>query len=107
MSSSSGTSVGIVSDLWRYPVKSFPGQRDRRAFLGLFGFLGDCRCAVLDMSDWQPLTARRVPVLLGYGAAIAREREHMFGVYCRVVRGGWVQVGDRVTIGRVPVHASA
>ncbi len=94
MSSSNGTSVGIVSDLWRYPVKSFHGQRDRR-------------CAVLDMSDWQPLTARCVPMLLGYGAAIARERENMFGVYCRVVRGGWVQVGDRVTIGRVPVRASA
>ncbi len=245
MSSSSGTSVGIVSDLWCYPVKSFRGQRDRRAFLSPFGFLGDRRCAVLAVSDWQPLTARRVPMLLGYGAtfingergedvavqmpgghtvrwddpalateigeflerdvrlvqsatgihdaapvhviteasvqqmadwmlddvdrrrfranvivetddgrpfveadwpghrialgheaivdvlvgtercaittydpdtldrntevvvAIARERENMFGVYCRVVRGGWVQVGDRVTIGRVPVRASA
>ncbi len=95
MSSSSGTSVGIVSDLWRYLVKSFHGQRDRR-------------CAVLDMSDWQPLTARRVPVLLGYGATfINGERENMSGVYCRVVPGGGVRVGDRVTIGRVPVRASA
>ena len=51
LSSSSGNPVGVVSDLWRYPIKSFQGQRDRRAFLSPFGFLGDRRCVVVDTED--------------------------------------------------------
>ena len=30
-----------MSDLWRFPVKSFGGERVRRAFVGPFGLLGD------------------------------------------------------------------
>ncbi len=62
--------------------------------------VGTKRCAI---TTYDPDTLDRNTEVL---AAIARERENMFGVYCRVVRGGWVQVGDRVTIGRVPVRAS-
>lgn len=58
----------MVSDLWRYPVKSFGGERGRRVFLGPFGFLGDRRCAVVDPADGQPMTARRAPGLLAYRA---------------------------------------
>ena len=57
-----------MSDLWRYPVKSFQGQRDRRAFLSPFGFLGDRRCVVMDSDDGQPLRAMQVPLLLTYRA---------------------------------------
>jgi uncharacterized protein YcbX len=56
--------IGVVSDLWRFPVKSFGGERGRRVFLGPFGFLGDRACAVVDPSDGQPMTARRAPRLL-------------------------------------------
>lgn len=57
-----------MSDLWRFPVKSFGGERGRRVFLGPFGFLGDRACAVVDPSDGQPTTARRAPRLLAYRA---------------------------------------
>jgi uncharacterized protein YcbX len=60
--------VGVVSDLWRFPVKSFGGERGRRVFLGPFGFLGDRRCAVMDPANGRPMTARRAPALLGYQA---------------------------------------
>ena len=65
--SGSGREIGLVADLWRYPVKSFAGERVRRAFLGPFGLLGDRRYAVLD-SDGVPLTARRARALLGFRA---------------------------------------
>ena len=58
----------MVSDLWRFPVKSFGGERGRRVFLGPFGFLGDRRCAVVDPADGQAMTARRSPRLLAYRA---------------------------------------
>lgn len=62
--------VGIVSDLWRFPVKSFGGERLRRAFLGPFGILGDRRHAVVD-AEGNPLSARRAHRLLGFRAACA------------------------------------
>jgi hypothetical protein len=61
-------SVGIVADLWRFPVKSFGGERLRRAFLGPFGLLGDRRYAVVDAATGEPLTARRLSCLLGFRA---------------------------------------
>lgn len=68
--------VGLVADLWRFPVKSFAGEQLRRAFLGPFGLLGDRRHAVVDESG--ALSARRAAALLGYRAryedAAAAER---------------------------------
>ena len=58
--------VGLVADLWRFPVKSFGGEQVRRAFLGPFGLLGDRRHAVVDESG--ALSARRAGALLGYRA---------------------------------------
>jgi uncharacterized protein len=62
-----GTPVGVVSDLWRFPVKSFGGEQARRAFVGPFGILGDRRQAVLDASG-QVVTVRRARAMLGYRA---------------------------------------
>jgi len=59
--------VGIVSDLWRFPVKSLAGERTRRAFVGPFGILGDRRHAVLDETG-ERLTARRAHKMLGFAA---------------------------------------
>jgi uncharacterized protein YcbX len=56
-----------VADLWRFPVKSFGGERLRRAFVGPFGILGDRRVAVVDGAG-NPLTARRAHALLGFRA---------------------------------------
>jgi uncharacterized protein YcbX len=62
--------VGIVADLWRYPVKSFGGESTRRAFLGPFGPIGDRRHAVVTR-EGEPLSARRQSKLLGYRAYYA------------------------------------
>ena len=61
---------GVVSDLWRFPVKSFGGERVRRAFVGPFGLLGDRRHAVTDDAG-EALTARRAHRLLGFSARYA------------------------------------
>jgi MOSC domain-containing protein len=62
--------VGLVADLWRFPVKSFGGERVRRAFLAPFGLLGDRRFAVVGQ-DGMPLSARRASSLLGFTARCA------------------------------------
>jgi uncharacterized protein YcbX len=59
-----------VSDLWRFPVKSFAGERVRRAFVGPFGLIGDRRHAVQD-EDGTPLSARRAHDLLAFAARYA------------------------------------
>jgi uncharacterized protein len=64
--------LGVVSDIWRFPVKSFGGERLRRAFCGPFGLLGDRRHAFLDETG-TPLTARRIRGLLGYRAGYAEQ----------------------------------
>jgi uncharacterized protein len=51
-------------------VKSFGGERVRRAFVGPFGLIGDRRHAVED-DDGTPLSARRAHALLGYAARYA------------------------------------
>ena len=61
--------LGIVADLWRYPVKSFGGERLRRVFVGPFGLLGDRRYSAAD--DDGVLTARRAAALLGFSARYA------------------------------------
>jgi uncharacterized protein len=62
--------VGIVADLWRYPVKSFGGESTRRTFVGPFGPIGDRRHAVVTRQG-EPLSARRQSKLLGYRAHFA------------------------------------
>ncbi len=59
--------LGIVADLWRFPVKSFGGERLRRAFVGPFGVLGDRRYSV--RGNDKPLTARQASGMLRFSAA--------------------------------------
>ena len=51
------------------------------------------RCAVTTL---DPDTRERDSAVL---TALARERDNLFGVYARVVRPGWIGVGDAVTDG--------
>ena len=60
-------SLGLVADLWRFPVKSFGGERVRRMFIGPFGALGDRRHALVDR-EGTPISARRQTSLLRYAA---------------------------------------
>jgi uncharacterized protein len=105
--------VGVVSDLWRYPVKSLGGERGRRIFLGPFGFLGDRRCAVVDPADGQAMTARRAPGLLAYRARFD-DPERGEGVSVETPDGGVLPWGDpaladsiRDRLGREPADPVA
>ncbi len=60
-------SVGLVADLWRYPVKSFAGERVRSVFVGPYGFHGDRRFAAIT-PDGAVVTARRKSAMLGFRA---------------------------------------
>jgi uncharacterized protein YcbX len=59
--------VGLVADLWRYPVKSLGGERIRSVFVGPYGFHGDRRFAAIT-PDGAVVTARRKGRLLGFRA---------------------------------------
>ncbi len=59
--------AGIVADLWRYPVKSFAGERVREIFVGPYGLQGDRRFAAVG-ADGSVLTARRTTSMLGFRA---------------------------------------
>ncbi|MGD9695032.1 MAG: MOSC domain-containing protein [Thermoleophilia bacterium] len=61
-----------MSDLWRFPVKSFGGERVRRAFIGPFGMLGDRHVGVMDATG-ETLTARRAHALLAFNARCAED----------------------------------
>ena len=83
--------LGVVADLWRFPVKSFGGERLRRAFVGPFGLIGDRRYAV-DAGE-GPITARRTSKLLsfraGYGEGAAAEHATV-----TLPQGEVVPIGD-------------
>jgi uncharacterized protein len=101
LSAPEAAAVGIVSDLWRFPVKSFGGERARRAFVGPFGILGDRRCAVVD-AEGNPLTARRAHALLGFRAACA-DAEAGEGVHVTTPEGWelpWDDPGVADEVGR-------
>lgn len=59
--------VGLVADLWRYPVKSFGGERIRSVFVGPYGLHGDRRFAAIS-ADGAVVTARRKTAMLGFRA---------------------------------------
>ncbi|MFI0452587.1 MOSC domain-containing protein [Actinomadura sp. 6N118] len=54
----------LISELWRYPVKSLGGQRVTKLELGPQGVIGDRAFALLDARTGKVLTAKRLPTLL-------------------------------------------
>jgi uncharacterized protein len=57
-------SIGHVSALWRYPVKSLGGEQVEQVDVGPRGLLGDRLWAVRDLERDVTASARRIPVLL-------------------------------------------
>jgi uncharacterized protein YcbX len=53
-----------VVDIWRYPVKSMPGEQLTSAAIGPLGIEGDRALALRDRTTGLVLTARREPALL-------------------------------------------
>jgi uncharacterized protein YcbX len=90
--------LGIVADLWRYPVKSFGGERLRRAFVGPFGLLGDRRYTVAD--EEGVMTARRAPALLGFRASYA-DTEAADHATVTTPEGDVMAIGDDALLARL------
>jgi hypothetical protein len=64
-----GPGAGVVSQIWRYPVKSMGGERVQQALIGVDGIGGDRVWAVSDRATGRILSAKHHPALLG---AVAR-----------------------------------
>lgn len=64
--------IGEIQDIYRYPVKSFAGEKLEDCILEKYGMLGDRFAAFYDETkkDWEKyVTARKIPNLLNYKAA--------------------------------------
>ena len=64
--------IGVVRELWRYPVKSMAGEPLERSTLGPLGIPGDRGWAVRDEAAGEIRGAKKLPPLL---RCIARYRE--------------------------------
>ena len=74
MPNSASIVVGVVEELWRYPVKSMLGERLSATEVVESGLLGDRAYALRDVSDGKIATAknpRKWPNLFHYRAALA------------------------------------
>jgi uncharacterized protein len=71
--SNSGSFLGIVEELWRYPVKSMLGERLNETELTERGLLGDRAYALRDKSDGKIATAknpRKWPNMFDFSATL-------------------------------------
>jgi uncharacterized protein YcbX len=71
MPNPASTLIGVVEELWRYPVKSMLGEQLTAAEVAESGLLGDRAYALRDTSDGKIATAknpRKWPSLFDYGA---------------------------------------
>ena len=67
--------VGVVAQLWRYPVKSFQGEQVEQLDLGPGGAAGDRTLAVVDPAARKVLSAKRyADLLMAVGPARRRPR---------------------------------
>jgi uncharacterized protein YcbX len=74
MPNSMSTFVGVVDELWRYPVKSMIGEQLTNTEITERGLLGDRAYALRDMSDGKIATAknpRKWPRLFDFAASLA------------------------------------
>lgn len=63
------TPIGYISEIYRYPVKSFAGERLEHAKIESYGLYGDRSHAFIDETKegWdQYVTARHIPSMIGY-----------------------------------------
>jgi hypothetical protein len=73
MPNSASTLVGVVQELWRYPVKSMLGEQLTATEIMENGLVGDRAYALRDTSDGKIATAknpRKWPNLFDYEAAL-------------------------------------
>jgi uncharacterized protein YcbX len=69
-------SIGEISEINRYPVKSFAGESLETCNIDTYGLYGDRFCAFYDetMEGWESfITARDIPNMLAYKAKLVDE----------------------------------
>ena len=74
MAGSTQSSCGLLTAVWRYPVKSMMGEELNAAEAAADGLLGDRAYALVDSSDGKVATAknpRKWPTLFDFRAALA------------------------------------
>ncbi|MFN8545247.1 MAG: MOSC domain-containing protein [Candidatus Binatia bacterium] len=67
------STVGVVREIWRYPVKSMGGERVARCTLGPLGIPGDRGWALRDEQANEIRGAKKLPALLLCGARYRTE----------------------------------
>lgn len=63
----------IISEIWRYPVKSLAGEKLETAQLNMDGISGDRRVLVFDEESRRLVTSRTKPKLLGLKATLDKD----------------------------------
>jgi uncharacterized protein YcbX len=91
MDTRSGT---VVSELWRYPVKSLQGAQVERIDLGASGVEGDRQWGIVDVASGKVLTAKRWPALLEASAKLDTGGR---GVTVTLPDGSSLRSGDPAT----------
>lgn len=74
--------VGEIIAIYRYPVKSFGGERLEGCGVAEYGLRGDRVCSFYDETKegWNRfVTARTIPDMLSYQASYADEEVHIIG----------------------------
>jgi len=74
--------IGEISAIYRYPVKSFGGERLEGCEVAEYGLRGDRVCSFYDETKegWSRfVTARTIPDMLSYQASYADEGVHIIG----------------------------
>ncbi|ULL15916.1 MOSC domain-containing protein [Paenibacillus sp. H1-7] len=69
--------VGEISEIVRYPVKSFAGERLEKCTIEAYGLYGDRFGAFFDPAKvgWESyVTARTIPQMLGYQASLVEDQ---------------------------------
>jgi hypothetical protein len=84
--------MGVVTALWRYPVKSMRGERLAEGEFGERGLDGDRLYAVRDPDG-------------KFGSGKNTRRMPGLGVHASVVRGGTLRVGDSHAVGCSAAHS--
>src|SRR4051812_34790710 len=69
-----GESIGTVSTLVRYPVKSMAGEALRSAAVSPAGVDGDRLWALRDLTTGELTGAKHLPGLLRFSAALSEEQ---------------------------------
>lgn len=96
----------IVTEVWRYPVKSAQGEPVRRSVVTSLGLEWDRQLAVVDRVTGRALTGRREPKLLMLSAAVHDGRVRIRSTEGQALRSDdelstWL--GRRVCLARPPV----